>query len=80
MIISLDVSLKKTLHKYLAPVGSLITLNQKHMKLYGLYHKNSTEPINQMRFRSLEEAKLFFSQQKRLILEKFEPIFDVREV
>jgi len=50
------------------------------MKLYGLYHKNSTEPINQIRFKSLEEAKLFFSQQKRLTLEKFEPIFDVREV
>jgi hypothetical protein len=38
------------------------------------------EPINQMRFRSLEEAKLFFAQQKRLILEKFEPLFDVREI
>ena len=50
------------------------------MKLYGLFHKNSTEPINQIRFKSLEEAKLFFSQQKRLILEKFEPIFDVREI
>ncbi len=50
------------------------------MKLYGLFHKNSNEAINQMRFRSLDEAKLFFSQQKRLVLEKFEPIFDVREI
>ena len=50
------------------------------MKLYGLFHKNSNEPINQIRFRSLEEAKLFFAQQKRLILEKFESIFDVREI
>ncbi len=50
------------------------------MKTYGLYYKSSTEPINQMRFSSLEEAKLFFSQQKRLILEKFEPIFDVRKI
>jgi hypothetical protein len=50
------------------------------MKLYGLYHKNSTEPINQIRFKSLDEAKLFFSQQKRLILEKFELIFDVKEI
>jgi hypothetical protein len=80
MITSVGVSLKKTLYKYLAPVGSLIILTQKHMKLYGLYHKNSTEPINQIRFKSLEEAKLFFAQQKRLTLEKFEPIFDVREV
>jgi hypothetical protein len=50
------------------------------MKLYGLYHKNSNEPINQLRFKSLEEAKLFFSQQKRLMLLKFNPIFDVREI
>lgn len=50
------------------------------MKLYGLYHKNSTESINQIRFKSLDEAKLFFSQQKRLILEKFELIFDVKEI
>ena len=50
------------------------------MKLYGLYHKNSNEPINKIRFNSLEEAKLFFSQQKRLVLEKFEPVFDVREI
>ena len=50
------------------------------MKLYGLYYKNSIEPINQMRFKSLEESKLFFSQQKRLILEKFELIFDVRKI
>lgn len=50
------------------------------MKLYGLFHKNSDEPINQIRFRSLEDAKLFFSQQKRLVLDKFELIFDVREI
>jgi hypothetical protein len=50
------------------------------MKLYGLFHKNSNESINKLRFKSLEEAKLFFSQQKRLVLEKFEPIFDVREI
>jgi len=48
------------------------------MKLYGLFYKNSNESINQMRFNSLEEAKLFFSQQKRLILEKFDLIFDVK--
>jgi hypothetical protein len=50
------------------------------MKLYGLYYKNSNEPINQMRFKSLDEATLFFSQQKRLVLEKFNPLFDVREI
>lgn len=66
----------------MAPIWSLIIFPQKLyiMKLYGLYHKNSMEPINQIRFKSLDEAKLFFSQQKRLVLEKFEPIFDVREV
>jgi len=68
------------MHKNLVPIRSFIILTQKQMKLYGLYHKNSTEPINQIRFKSLEEAKLFFAQQKRLTLEKFEPIFDVREV
>lgn len=50
------------------------------MKIYGLFYKYNNEIINKMRFRSLEEAKLFFSQQKRLILEKFEPLFDVREI
>jgi len=50
------------------------------MKIYGLYYKDKNEPINQIRFKSLEEAKLFFAQQKRLILEKFEPLFDVREI
>ncbi len=50
------------------------------MKTYGLYHKNSDESINQLRFKSLNEAKLFFSQQKRLVLEKFEQVFDVKEI
>lgn len=50
------------------------------MRLYALFYKNSDETINQMRFISLDEAKLFFSQQKRLILEKFELIFDVKQI
>ena len=40
-------------------------LTQKQMKLYGLFYKDKNEPINQIRFKSLEEAKLFFAQQKR---------------
>ena len=50
------------------------------MKTYGLYHKNSNEPINQIRFKSLEEAILFFAQQKRLMVNIFNEIFDVREI
>lgn len=50
------------------------------MKIYGLYHKNSNEPINQIRFKSLEEAILFFAQQKRLIVDIFNDLFNVKEI
>jgi hypothetical protein len=50
------------------------------MKAYGLYHKNSNEPINKMRFGSIEEAILFFAQQKRLMINIFNDLFDVKEI
>ena len=50
------------------------------MKKYGLYHKGSIEPINQIKFHSLEEAILFYAQQKRLMVNVFNDLFDVREV
>lgn len=50
------------------------------MKKYGLYHKSSNEPINQINFQSVEDAILFFAQQKRLKVDIFNSLFDVREV
>jgi hypothetical protein len=66
----------------LAPIGSLITLPQKNnnMKKFGLFNKNSNESINQIRFNSLAEAILFFAQQKRLMINAFNDLFDVREI
>jgi hypothetical protein len=49
------------------------------MKRYSLYHKNSNEAINSVKSASLEGAILFFASQKRLNLEKFNTLFDVRE-
>ena len=50
------------------------------MKKFGLFNKNSNEPINQMRFNSLAEATLFFAQQKRLMVNTFNDLFDIREI
>lgn len=49
------------------------------MKRYSLYIKNSNEAINSVKSASLEGAILFFASQKRLDLEKFNNLFDVRE-
>jgi hypothetical protein len=49
------------------------------MKRYSLYHKNSNEAINSVKSASLEGAILFFASQKRLDLEKFNALFEVRE-
>jgi hypothetical protein len=49
------------------------------MKLYSLYHKNSDEAINSIKSASLEGAILFFAAQKRLNLEKFNTLFNVKE-
>lgn len=48
------------------------------MKRYSLYHKNSNEAINSIKFNSLEEAILFYAAQKRLDIDKFNTLFDVR--
>lgn len=48
------------------------------MKRYGLFAKNSNEAINNISSRSLEEAKHFFTSQKRLTEEKFDQLFEVR--
>jgi hypothetical protein len=50
------------------------------MKRYGLFHQNSNEPINSIKSSTLEGAILFFAAQKRLDLEKFNALFDVREI
>jgi hypothetical protein len=50
------------------------------MKTYGLFTKTSNEPINKMRFNSLAEAVLFFAQQKRLMINAFNDLFDVKEI
>jgi hypothetical protein len=49
------------------------------MKRYSLYTKNSDEAINSVKSASLEGAVLFFASQKRLDLEKFNNLFEVRE-
>jgi hypothetical protein len=50
------------------------------MKRYGLFSKNSNEAINQVKSSHLDGAILFFAAQKRLELEKFHKLFEVREV
>jgi hypothetical protein len=50
------------------------------MKRYSLYSKNSTEAINSIKSLSLEGAILFFASQKRLMVNLFNELFDVREV
>ena len=50
------------------------------MKRYGLFHQNSNEPINSIKSVSLDKAIMFFSSQKKLDLEKFNALFDVREI
>jgi hypothetical protein len=50
------------------------------MKRYGFFSKNSNEPINSIKSVSLEGAILFFASQKQLDLEKFNALFDVREI
>jgi hypothetical protein len=49
------------------------------MKRYSLHHKNSDEAINSIKSASLEGAILFFASQKRLNLEKFNALFEVKE-
>ena len=49
------------------------------MKRYSLFSKNSNEAINSIKSISLEGAILFFASQKRLDLEKFNALFEVRE-
>jgi hypothetical protein len=50
------------------------------MKRYGLFSKNSNEPINSIKSASLEGAILFFAAQKRLMINIFGELFDVREI
>jgi hypothetical protein len=50
------------------------------MKRYGLFSKNSNEPINSIKSASLEGAILFFAAQKRLMVNIFDELFDVREI
>ena len=49
------------------------------MKRYSLFSKNSNEAINSIKSISLEGAIIFFASQKRLDLEKFNAIFEVKE-
>jgi hypothetical protein len=49
------------------------------MKRYSLYHKNSDEAINSIKSSTLEGAIIFFASQKRLDLEKFNALFEVKE-
>lgn len=49
------------------------------MKRYSLFSKNSNEPINSIKSISLEGAIIFFASQKRLMLNLFNELFDVRE-
>jgi hypothetical protein len=50
------------------------------MKRYSLYNKNSTEAINTIKSANLEGAILFFAAQKRLELDQFHKLFEVREI
>ena len=50
------------------------------MKRYSLYSKNSNEAINSIKSSSLEGAILFFAAQKRLMVNLFNELFDVREI
>jgi hypothetical protein len=49
------------------------------MKRYSLYNKNLTEAINSIKSANLEGAILFFASQKRLEIDQFHKLFDVRE-
>ena len=49
------------------------------MKRYSLFSKNSNEAINSIKSAYLEGDILFFASQKRLDLEKFNALFEVRE-
>lgn len=49
------------------------------MKRYGLFSKNSNEAINSIKSANLEGAILFFASQKRLEIDQFHKLFDVRE-
>ena len=50
------------------------------MKRYGLFTKNSNEAINNIPSRSIEEAKLFFIAKKKLTVDQFDLLFEVRLV
>jgi len=50
------------------------------MKRYGLFTKNSNEAINNIPSRSLEEAKSFFIAKKKLTVDQFDQLFEVRLV
>jgi hypothetical protein len=49
------------------------------MKRYSLYNKNATEAINSIKSANLEGAIFFFATQKRLEIDQFHKLFDVRE-
>jgi hypothetical protein len=50
------------------------------MKRYSLFSKQSNEAINSIKSSNLEGAILFFAAQKRLELDQFHKLFEVREV
>jgi hypothetical protein len=50
------------------------------MKRYGLFTKNSNEAINNIPAKSLEEAKIFFTAQKQLPIDKFDDLFVVKKI
>ena len=50
------------------------------MKRYSLYSKNSNEAINSIKSSTLEGAILFFASQKRLMVNIFDGVFDLREI
>jgi len=50
------------------------------MGTYGLFSRGSNEPINKLAFINYTSAKFFFEAQKKLSQEKFDEIFEVREI
>lgn len=50
------------------------------MKRYGLFTKNSDEAINNIPSRSIEEARLYFIAKKKLTVEQFDQLFEVRKI
>lgn len=50
------------------------------MKRYSLFSKQSNEAINSIKSLNLEGAILFFASQKRLELDQFHKLFEVKEV